>query len=96
MATYKVSVRANQDLLDIGLFTEQNWGRAQRNKYLDEIDLQFQKLADNPHLGISYNEIRASYRGQLVGKHIIFYIPYNYGVRIVRVLHQNMDYKKHF
>ena len=95
MAIFKVSVKANQDLLEIGAYTQNKWGIVQRDKYLDELIDCFQSLADNPGLGHSCDDIRPNYREYFVGKHVIFYISYQYGVRIVRILHQKMHYKKH-
>ena len=95
MATFKVSVKANQDLIEIGAYTQKKWGVEQRDNYLDELNDSFQSLADNPGLGHSCDTIRPTYRGYFTGKHIIFYKSYHYGVRIVRILHQNMHYTKH-
>ena len=95
MAIFKVSVKANQDLLEIGAYTQSKWGNAQRDKYLDKLNDCFQPLAENPGLGHSCDDIRPGYRSYFVGKHVIFYINYQYGVRIVRILHQKMYYKKH-
>ncbi len=96
MAIFKISIKANQDLLEIGFYTQEKWGIAQRDKYLDEFNEAFQTLADNPELAPKYEGIRSSYRGYLLGKHIVFYVVYQYGIRVVRVLHQNMLYTKHF
>ena len=45
MTIFKVSVKANQDLLEIGAYTQNKWGIAQRDKYLDELNDCFQALA---------------------------------------------------
>jgi toxin ParE1/3/4 len=95
MKLFKVSLKANQDLLDVGAYTQERWGVIQRDKYLDELNNAFESLASNPELGPKYESIRPFYRGYFIGKHIIFYIVYKYGVRIVRVLQQNMLYTKH-
>ena len=72
MTIFKVSVKANQDLLEIGAYTQNKWGIAQRDKYLDELNDCFQALADNPGLGHSCDDIRPSYRGYFVGKQLAF------------------------
>ena len=95
MAIFKVSVKANQDLLEIGAYTQNKWGVAQRNKYLDALNDCFKALADNPGLAHSCDDIRSGYRAYFIGKHVIFYRNYQYGIRIVRILHQKMHYKKH-
>ena len=50
MPVYRVSKQAKNDLRQIGLYTEKEWGRAQRRKYLSELDRKFSLLAANPFL----------------------------------------------
>ena len=95
MRTFKVSIKASQDLLNIGTYSQEKWGITQRDRYLDELNEAFQTLANNPELAPKYDDIRSSYRGYAIGKHIIFYIVYQYGIRIVRILHQSRLYTKH-
>jgi len=95
MARFKVSAKANDDLRDIGLYTQNKFGTQQRNKYLDNIVEKFQILANRPELGMKRNHLRVDYCSNLVQKHIIFYKKYKYGIRIIRVLQQNMDFNKH-
>lgn len=95
MAQFKVSAKANSDLRDIGLYTQNKFGIQQRNKYLDSIVDKFHKLVNKPELGLKRNQLRVGYYSSLIQKHIIFYKKYKYGIRIIRVLHQNMDFDKH-
>jgi plasmid stabilization system protein ParE len=39
--------KAEDDLLEIGLYTSQKWGVMQRNRYLDDINARFYQLSDN-------------------------------------------------
>lgn len=50
-AIFRVTPRAQEDLINIGLYTIRQWGVKQRNKYLQELDGRFQWLAGNPKLG---------------------------------------------
>jgi len=95
MPQFKISERANIDLFDIGLYTQNKYGIKQRNNYLDNITEKFQILANKPEQGMQCFNIRNGYYSCLVGKHKIFYKKYNYGIRIIRILHQTMDYNKH-
>ena len=95
MAFFRVSQKAADDLYDIGAHTQENWGIVQRDKYFDELNNKFQSLANAPDLGQSYDHIRKGYRACYVGKHVIFYRTYGYGIRIVRILHQKMDFNRH-
>ena len=97
MPIFKVSKRAESDLLEIGEYTEDTWSIDQRNKYLDDIDRRFHQLAENPDYptakDISY--ISEGCFSLLVNEHTIIYRKFSYGVRIVRVLGQSMDLKRH-
>jgi len=95
MPQFKVSAKANNDLFDIGLYTQNKFGIRQRNKYLVSIADKFQTLANKPELGRERLNIRNGYYSVLIQKHIIFYKLYNYGIRIIRVLHQSMEFDKH-
>ena len=52
-------------------------------------------LAANPERGRPADGIRATYRRQAVGSHVVFYVPMSYGIAIIRVLHQRMDFDTH-
>jgi len=95
MPQFKVSDKANNDLFEIGYYTQNKFGIKQRNKYLDSIAEKFQYLSNEPELGSLRDKIRKNYYSYIVGKHTIFYKKYSYGIRIIRVLHQSMYYHKH-
>ena len=52
MAIVKVSKKAENDLVEIGEYTENNWGIDKRNQYLDEIDQRFHLQEMVPRGGI--------------------------------------------
>jgi len=92
MARFGIKATAKADLKGIAKFTEQTWGREQRNKYLTEFDQAFHRLAENNALGKVCDHIRAGYRAFPVGSHIIFYkIGDGHLVEIIRILHKRMD-----
>ncbi len=95
MLRFNVSDKANNDLFEIGYYTQNKFGTKQRNKYLDELSDKFQYLAEAPEHGMPKFFIRKNYFSYSVQKHIVFYKKYSYGVRIIRVLHQSIDHKKH-
>lgn len=83
--------RAERDLTDIWLYTYEEWGEAQANKYFDELDAGIRRLAENPELGKRCDYIRAGYRSLRVGHHLVYYTVTPSIIRIVRVLHERMD-----
>jgi toxin ParE1/3/4 len=92
MANFNVTKSAYSDLIAIGLYTEEEWGRNQRNTYLKQVDTCFMQIAQNPKLGTNCDYIKAGYRKFPQGSHIIFYRQNSESlIDIVRVLHKNMD-----
>lgn len=95
MPTFKVSAKAEADLYDIGLYTQNKFGIKQRNRYLDEIVEKFQVLAKQPKLGQNRSTLKTECYSSLINSHVIFFQRHSYGIRIIRVLHQSMDLPKH-
>ena len=96
MNLFEISRKAKSDLCSIAIFTEKQWGKAQRNLYIKQFDDIFHLLADNPDLGIQCNYIRSGYRKFPQGSHIIFYKKSKSRILIIRILHKAMDYVPHF
>lgn len=97
MIAFQLSKEAKNDLRSIAIFTENRWGKVQRNLYVKQLDDAFLMLAQNPNLGISCDYIRDSYRKFPQGSHIIFYkCDANSTILIVRILHKSMDYDSQF
>jgi toxin ParE1/3/4 len=92
MTRFVLTRKAVSDLRQIAAFTEQRWGRNQRNTYIGQLDAAFQRLADNPLQGKRCDDIRLGYRKFAQGSHVIFYRQSPDGLtEIVRILHRGMD-----
>ena len=92
MKKFTLSQRAVDDLKSIARYTEDQWGRGQRNFYLKQFDNSFQTLSETPALGVSCDLIIQGYRKFPQGSHLIFYrIVDNDGVYVTRILHTSMD-----
>lgn len=88
---------AVDDMMEIGRYTQAQWGRDQRNTYLDRLDAAFNDLNEMPGLGQPCDHYRAGYRQHLVGRHWIFYRRLSEDdIEIVRILHERMDAPRHF
>lgn len=97
MEQFQLSKEAKNDLRSIAVFTENRWGRTQRNLYIKQLDEAFLMLVQNPNLGISCDSIRDSYRKFPQGSHIIFYKrDAKSNILVVRILHKSMDYNLQF
>ena len=95
MAAFRFSRRAEADLLDIGDYTLRTWGKAQAARYLGELEVCCQTLADNPVLGRPCDDIRPGLRRLERGKHVVFYRQEPTGILISRILHQGMLPDRH-
>jgi toxin ParE1/3/4 len=92
MPRFRIKATARADLKGIAKFTEQTWGREQRNSYLTELDQAFHRLADNSELGQSCDHIRSGYRVFPIRSHLIFYkLASDQTPEIIRVLHKRMN-----
>ena len=80
-----LSAQARQDLKDIkDYIARDNLDRAE--EFVRSIAERFQKLADFPGMGRSYEELFPNLRGFPVGNYIIFYRPTEQGISIERIL----------
>jgi toxin ParE1/3/4 len=95
MTKLVVSDAARRDLRDISRYTEQTWGSAQRQIYLEAIERRFALLRERPSVGSPRDEIRSGYRSIPSQRHMIFYKVADDTVEIIRILHANMDFYRH-
>lgn len=85
-----VSKRARADLVEIWLYTAKNWGEAQADRYLDELDAGLRDCGADPECGRRRDEVRPGYWSLLVRRHVAFYTVTADEVLIQRVLHGSM------
>jgi toxin ParE1/3/4 len=85
-----VSLEAEKDIDQIAAYTSSAWGWRQTDRYMDQLEDAFQILAQHPSIGRSSDSIQADLRRFEVGRHVVFYRTEPGGIRIVRVLHQQM------
>ncbi len=96
MADFVLSERAKNDLVGIANYTEEKWSEAQAERYIRMLLAECGELANKPLVGRSYDPVRPGLRGAACGKHVIFYrVLSRSKVRIVRVLHEKMDFPRH-
>jgi len=96
--TITLTEGAKQDVIDITNYTIEKWGYLQATKYIDEIENAYQNLLDDPFTQVSKsrNDLKANLRSFNVGKHAIFYqVKNNTEIKILRILHLSMDFKRH-
>lgn len=95
MARYSLSVKAAGDVDGIFEYTFRTFGLEQARTYLAGLHDQLEELAAHPLRGRSADELATGLRRSEYQSHIVFYLPLESGVRVVRVLHRNMDAPRH-
>lgn len=88
-------LQAEQDLINIWIYSFENWGVNQADYYLDQIDDALNFIAANPAVGINIDTVRQGYLKYQVREHFIFYKIKESKINIVRVLGNDMDYFQH-
>lgn len=97
MELFTLTHKAKNDLIQIAKYTEEHWGKDQRNIYLKQFDDMFHLLADNPLAGTACDYIKIGYRRIPQGSHIIFFKKGSTSkIEVIRILHKSMDIPFHF
>jgi toxin ParE1/3/4 len=86
-----VSEHAEADLREIWLYSYQNWGEAQADRYLDELDAGLRTCGAAPDRGRRRDEVRPGYWSLLIRRHVAFYTVTDDEVLVQRVLHGSME-----
>ena len=71
------------------------WGASQSEQYIEDLTEAFEFLADNPKAGTACDQIRQHYRRHPVIRHVIYYRATNYGIEVMRILHDRMLAARH-
>jgi len=92
---YRLSPKARDDMESIWLYTFSQWGHEHTEKYIDDLATAFDLLTTNPRLGKSCDNIRPGYRKHPTLRHVIYYREADYGIEIIRVLHDHQLAARH-
>ena len=92
--THRLSPLAESDMEDVWTYSAAQWSSVQAEAYTRELLIAFSDLAAGRRVGIPITA-RRRYLRLLVGSHAIFYQVADTSVDIIRVLHQNMDVRRH-
>ena len=91
---YLLSPQAEADLDAIWLYTAENWSNEQADRYIRDIISGCMLLAGDGNIGRRV-DIRDGYLKYPVGSHFIYFRRSDFGVSVVRILHQRMDVARH-
>jgi toxin ParE1/3/4 len=95
MREIRLTAVAEDDLVEIWLYTQVRWGPDQADGYLEELEQGIARLACDAGIGAARETVRAGYRVLFVSSHAIYYKFDAIEVRIIRVLHGRMDPEVH-
>jgi len=94
LRSYVLSARSEADIESIAQTSLEQWGVVRAEQYVLALHALFQRLAEFPELGREMDHIRAGLLRMRSGSHLVFYRKTSIGVRIVRILHQRMDFER--
>lgn len=95
MAGYRLSAKAVEDIDGLYEYTILSFGLMQAREYLTGMHQRFEILAAQPNVGRAVPNLAVGLRCLDYQSHVVFYVPTDDGVWIVRVLHRSMDAKRH-
>lgn len=77
---------ARDDLLQIWLYISQD-SVAAADRLIDLVEEHLQLISQNPFMGQSVEQYRTGLRQFTVGNYVLFYVPIEDGIQLIRVLH---------
>ena len=81
---------AETDILEIWDYIADD-NPAAADRWVDQHDEQFQMLATQPMMGRARDELVPGVRSFPFGRYVVFYVPLDHGIDVVRVLHGAPD-----
>lgn len=92
---YTLRQLAQNDLEEIWLYSLQEWGVVQADKYIRALVSRFEWLTENSQIGKRRDDIKSGYYCFPEGSHFIFYTLTSYGIDVIGIPHQRMDVMGH-
>jgi len=81
---------AEADILEIWDYIVDD-SLAAADRWVDRLDVQFRLLAAQPMMGRARDELAPGVRSFPFGRYVVFYVPLDGGIDVVRVLHGARD-----
>lgn len=88
MPDYRLTNRADSDMLAIFLFGLRNFGQLQARKYAAELKHCFELLAEKPHMGRTAATLGLGVRRHEHQSHVILYEETVSGILVLGVIHK--------
>ena len=88
--SYKLTIAAQTDLIEIRHYTLFQWGSTQSKKYLSELHQTITLLSESPLIGKQRPEVGEGVFSFPHKSHVIYYILSSQQLIIFAVIHKNM------
>jgi toxin ParE1/3/4 len=96
MPDLTIAPLARKDLKGIGRYSQETWGLRQRDAYLGDFAVLFERIRIGAVPGHERMEIKAGLLGHPCNKHVVFFRrDAENNVEILRILHERMDFVRH-
>lgn len=95
MSRVLTQAQAEQDLLEIWLYTFNEWGEQQADIHLDDLSGAMALLAEQPLASRERLEFNPPVRIHHHAHHLIVYLVHDEGISVVSVLHESMELDSH-
>ena len=93
--SYSIRKLAEDDLERIWLYSNEEWGIEQADKYIRLLVSRFTWISENSLLGKKRDDVKPGYYCFPEGMHLIFYMITKTGIDIIGIPHQSMDIVTH-
>lgn len=86
---------AELDILEIWDFIAED-SITEADLWIDRLDEKLLLWATQPMMGRSRDELASGLRSFALGRYVVFFLPIQDGLDVVRVLHASRDISEHF
>lgn len=87
--------QARRDLSGIWDFSAEAWGAAQADRYVARLVSRMEQAARRQSIGRPSDDLYPGLRRPKSGSHFIYFLEADDGIRVVRILHEQMDVEQH-
>jgi toxin ParE1/3/4 len=101
----RLAEQAERDLLDITLWTAENFGRSQAEFYAETVTLALEALHDGPEIlgakardddiGLGIRTLHVAREGRKGRHFVVFKVSNGQNIDVLRLLHDSMDLARH-
>jgi len=89
-----ISPTAEAEIAAIWDYTAVEHGLDAADDYVADLDTVMRRLLTYPHLGEDSSAIRHGYRRIRAREHVIYYVPREASIEIMRVMHPRQDVRR--